>query len=202
MKTLNIFLGNEVIEQLVGDIIAVDSFAVTLIDAGYKDFVSIGDFDSCKGNQEELIKANSKMIKHPVEKDMGDLELALKYAVDNNYTDVIVYNVNCGNRNDHFINNILIFKKYHKDLKILIKDQNNEMYFLDKMNVISKSNYKYCSLIILEDTTNLVISNHFKYPFSGNVEKFDTRFISNELSDLEGNISYDRGEILLIMSKD
>lgn len=202
MKKVNIFLGNEIVEPLVGDIIAVDSFAMTLINAGYKDFISIGDFDSCKNDQEETIKLNSKMIKHPVEKDMGDLELALNYAANNGYSDVVLYNINCGKRIDHFINNILILKKYNKLLNITVKDNNNLMYFLNNHNVIEKSNYSYYSLIVLEDTQNLFISSEFKYSFSGSVDKFDTRFISNELVENKGIISYDSGDILLIMSKD
>lgn len=202
MKTLNIFLGNDVFEEITGDILAVDSFALALLDHGYKDFIAIGDFDSCSSEEKTFLDSQIQTITHPCEKDDGDFELALKYAIENNYSDVVAYNIKCGNRVDHFINNIAILKKYNKKLNIVVKDRSNYMYFLKEENNIEKSNFEYISLVILEDVTDLEISSDFKYPFKGNVERFDTRFISNSLVNELGKITYTSGEILLIMSKD
>ncbi|MFV0424793.1 MAG: thiamine diphosphokinase [Bacilli bacterium] len=202
MKKLNIFLGNQIFEPLDGDILAVDVFGINLINAGYRNFVSIGDFDSCSDKDFELLKNYSKLIKFPVEKDEGDLELAFIYAMEHKYTDVVVYNINCGKRLDHLLNNIFILKKYKNYFNLIIKDQNNIMYFLSSRTTIEKNKFSYISLMFFENTIGLNITTDFKYSFNGNVEKFNTSFISNELKNNSGTITFESGEVFLIQSKD
>lgn len=202
MKTLNIFLGNTLSYKIDGDIIAVDNFATTLINKGYKDFVAIGDFDSCSSEEFSVIKNNCNVIEFPEKKDYGDLELAFKYAIDNDYKEVIVHNIFCGNRVDHLLNNFFIYKKYKDNFELDIKDNNNFAYFLKNSNVINKNDFKYISLFILEDVKQLNISEDFKYSYLGDVSAYDTRFISNELCNSTGKIDFVSGEILIIFSND
>ncbi|MFV0499464.1 MAG: thiamine diphosphokinase, partial [Bacilli bacterium] len=187
MKLLNIFLGEHVPNEIVGDIIAVDCFGINLINAGHVNFISIGDFDSCVNDEFKQLEKHSLVKKFPAVKNEGDLELAILYGIENNYTHVLVHNIFCGNRVDHFINNILIFKKYKDRIDLRVKDEFNYMYFLKNNNMVYKSNYKYISLIILENVKNLLISDDFKYQVNGYVYQFDTRFISNELINNQGS---------------
>lgn len=202
MKKLNIFLGNEIFEELDGDTIAVDCFAMKLIEAGYKNFTSIGDFDSCTSEELSIIETNTNCIKYPSKKNEGDLELAFIYAIENNYDKVVVYNIYCGNRVDHLLNNFSIFKKYHEKLDIEIKDRNNLICFLKNDHIVKNSEYDYVSLLIMEDVEDLCISDDFKYSYKGNVKSFDPRFISNELVSSSGVITFKRGVILLVLSSD
>lgn len=202
MKILNIFLGNSLSYKIEGDIIAVDSFGVELIKQGYKNFTAIGDFDSCTNDEFNLIKENANVIEFPSKKDYGDLELAFIYAKNHYYEQVIVHNIYCGNRFDHLINNIFIYKKYKKYFDIYIKDDYNLVYFLKNENVIHKNDFKYISLFVLEDVISLNIDSSFKYSFSGDVDAFDTRFVSNELCQSFGKISFSSGEIMAVFSND
>ncbi len=202
MKHLNIFLGNDIFEEFHGDIIAVDSFAVNLIDAGYTNFVAIGDFDSCTDKEQELLINTVECQRYSAEKDFGDFELAFIYARENGYESITVYNINCGARIDHFINNIAIVSKYKDEFDITVKDRNNEMFFIKNHAVIEKSKHKYISFMFYEDVNSFELDENFKYSFKGDVKAGDTRFISNELVGEKGCVSFKYGVVLAILALD
>lgn len=202
MSKLNIFLGDDVFEQIEGDIVAVDAFAYHLIEAGYNNFISIGDFDSCVGNQFEVIANNSKILEFPKEKDESDLELALEYAVKQEYDNVLIYNLNCGNRLDHFFNNIKILLNYSNKLNISFKDRYNYGYVVEQSTTIKAMPYAYISFIALTNIDKLIIDDSFKYPYNGSVDVTDTFFVSNELVSDLGNITIENGKLLILFTND
>lgn len=200
MNKLNIFMGNDIFEKIEGDIIALDFFANTLIDNNYRDFVCIGDFDS--GNNFQRLEEHCTVIKHPCEKDEGDLELALIYAKDHDYDIVRVYNLNAGNRIDHFFNNIKLLLKYYKYYKIEIIDRYNYGYIICENAIVKKLDYKYVSFFPLNYIENLYISDDFKYSYNSNANIFDSFFISNELVKQEGVVNITNGNLLILFSND
>ncbi len=183
MKKLNIFLGHDVFEHITGDLLAVDSFALSLIKAGYKDFDSIGDFDSCNDDERSEIFNLSNAIEFESEKDETDLELALLYARDNFYEEVVIYNIICGNRLDQLLYNFKLVLKYKKYFNIVIKDRYNLMYEIKGSIDVNIKNYKYVSFLNLNDIESFTVKN-VKYELDNQfIDKFSTMLISNELID-------------------
>ena len=76
--------------------------------------VLIGDFDSAK-NFEKV----KDRIEYPKRKDFTDGELAVAYAVDNGYEDIVLIAMT-GDRFDHSIADILLLEKCKNG--VLIKD--------------------------------------------------------------------------------
>ena len=89
--------------------------------------VLIGDFDSAK-NFEKV----KDRIEYPKRKDFTDGELAVAYAVDNGYEDIVLIAMT-GDRFDHSIADILLLEKCKNGVLI---DDNNEIYLLkDKLSL-------------------------------------------------------------------
>ncbi len=201
MSRLNIFLGDDVFETISGDIIALDYFAINLIDAGYKGFSCIGDFDG-EGDFEVLEK-NCNVITYPSAKDESDLELALIYALENNYDKVRIYNLNIGNRLDHLINNLRLIVKYQQHYEIEIVDRYNYGYFIGSgKNLIKSRDYQYISFFPLTNNMEITISDDFKYPYQSNVNTLTTLLVSNELLENEGLVTINNGNLFALFSND
>ena len=93
--------------------------------------VLIGDFDSAK-NFEKV----KDRIEYPKRKDFTDGELAVAYAVDNGYEDIVLIAMT-GDRFDHSIADILLLEKCKNGVLI---DDNNEIYLLkDKLSLNGKT---------------------------------------------------------------
>ena len=68
-------------------VIAADGGYETLKKLNIEPDVIIGDFDSLKSD----LPQNGNIIKHPVKKNDTDTLLAIKYGLENGYTDFIIY---------------------------------------------------------------------------------------------------------------
>ncbi len=81
-------------------IIAADGGLKYVEEAGLKADIVMGDFDSLG-----FVPEGDNVIKHPVMKDDTDMMLAVKYALEKGYKEIIIYG-GTGGRLDHFIANI------------------------------------------------------------------------------------------------
>lgn len=112
--------------------------------------ILIGDFDSVS----ELPETAEK-IKYPKRKDFTDGEIAVKYAVEHGFDDILLLAMT-GDRADHTITDILLLTQCPKGC---IMDDNNEIYLLrDSVAVGGKAG----------DTVSIV-------PVGGNVEGITTQ---------------------------
>lgn len=158
----------------------------------------IGDFDSLNSK----IHGNFPIISLPKEKNDTDLMAAIKYAVNHNFN---VINLYCalGGRLDHMLGNIQsgIYASKH-GLAVNIYDNENEMHFLSKSNIVVSKKAGYSmSVLSLTDKCENVSIHGAKYCLNkAELINSEPIGISNEWID-DIKIEVDNGVLLVIMSK-
>jgi thiamine pyrophosphokinase len=199
---INIIIGSEIRKNYQGQVIGVDKSAYYLIEAGYSDFVAIGDFDSCNEEEFRLIGEKARVVKHPSIKDCSDLELAIDYCLEHFNEDITIHNIYAGNRLDHLYANILLLKKgISKGITIYHNDSNNCAYVLtpNKYKILTLK--QYISFFALEEVNSLSLID-FKYPLEGyRLKVGDPLCVSNAVTTTS-KLEFDSGLLLVIESND
>ena len=174
--------------------IAADSGIKTAEKLNIKPDVLIGDFDSF--NLLNLKYDDIKIIKYPAEKNDSDLMLAIKYALDLNYKNIIIIGGLDG-RIDHTLANIF-YLKYIKNHggSGYITNGYNKISYLENSCVKIYKNYKYVSVIPVSPEIRGVTLKGFKYLIDNAAVRFEEPYtICNEI--LAGLNGSDYGEILI-----
>ncbi len=137
-------------------IIAADSGYNHLLKAGIKPDLIIADFDSS-----EKPDINCKIISIPVEKDSGDTFACVKYATDNGYKEIEIFNA-LGNRFDHSYANLLCLDYCRKHgVKCVLTDVNNRISLITDTCTFKKD-YRFFSLFaFLEDCFGVTIKGAY-----------------------------------------
>ena len=92
-------------------VVCADGGAGHLAAMGILPHVVIGDLDSITpAHQSDLEAANVAFLRHPVDKDYTDTELAAQWAMDNGATEITFLGTT-GTRLDHTLANILSYGK-------------------------------------------------------------------------------------------
>ena len=152
--------------------------------------VLIGDFDSAEGfeNVEDRIQ-------YPTRKDFTDGELAVKYAVENGYSDIVLIAMT-GDRADHTIADILLLGKCPNGVLI---DDNNEIYLLKDSIEIRGEKGQTLSIIPINGNAEGITTQGLEYPLKDDTLYFaDTRGISNIMTENKCTISLKKGMALVI----
>ena len=184
-------------------IICADGGANHLKTMGILPHVIIGDFDSINLQDKSFYKNNNiKLIKHPVDKDATDTELATDYAVEQNAHDITFIGAT-GNRLDHTLANIFLLKQIaYKKIQCRIIDDNNEIFLVTDKITLKKTN-SFISIIPITAKAEGVTTFGLKYPLTNAEIKFGSSLgISNQFLDEEATISLKKGILLVIKSKD
>ncbi|GCE16052.1 thiamine diphosphokinase [Tengunoibacter tsumagoiensis] len=102
-------------------IIAADSGAATALDYGYRPAIVVGDFDSLAAPLVQQLQLDGcQFIRHPVEKDETDTELALEIAISHGATRITLLGALGGTRFDHMLANIFLLLAYpHLPVRII-----------------------------------------------------------------------------------
>ena len=152
--------------------------------------VLVGDFDSAK-NFEKV----KDRIEYPKRKDFTDGELAVSYAVDNGYEDIVLIAMT-GDRFDHSIADILLLEKCKNGVLI---DDNNEIYLLkDKLSLNGKTG-QTLSIIPIKDNAVGITTDGLEYPLNDETLYFgSSRGISNIMLADKCNITIKSGMALVI----
>ena len=89
-------------------IIAADGGTRHALSAGVLPHVVIGDLDSLdEADRAQLDRSNVRLIIYPAHKDDTDLELALRYALDQHATEIVVCSA-LGGRWDQSLANLML----------------------------------------------------------------------------------------------
>lgn len=177
-------------------VICADGGYDSAVRANLKPSVVLGDMDSVKN-------APEGSIVYPTEKDETDSEIAIDYAIDHGFSEIILAGFT-GTRLDHTLNNILLLKKIaDKGLSGVIVDDNNEIYYLKDKLSLSGNRGDFLSIIpVFGDLTGITTYN-LKYPLNNETLYFGkSRGISNELLGSNAEITVKSGEGIVIKSKD
>lgn len=182
-----------------------DNFFTICADGGY-DYaleygiipdIVIGDMDSVK---EEITQ---KTLIFPKEKNETDSEIAINYAIENGFRELVMTGFT-GSRLDHTLNNILLLKMaYEKGAEAVIVDENNEIYYLDKKLTLDANPGEFLSIIPIDGDVFGVTAENVKYPLNDETLYFGkSRGISNEFLGQTCTITVKSGSAIVIKSKD
>ena len=172
-------------------IIGADIGAYILAENKISFDLAIGDFDSAKEDQIQVIKQFAKeVVKFPIMKNYTDTFLAVEEAKKRGYHDIEIYG-GIGNRIDHTYANILLTT--NDNIKII--STNEKLYTLHPGVYNISNTYRYISFFALDNVEQLSLSG-FEYElFNYNLSTNDPLCISNMGS---GTITFTKGKLLVI----
>lgn len=186
-------------------IVAADRGALFAVQHGIRPHMSLGDFDSIDATQFEIVQKGSEQVSacDPVWKDLTDTEMAFEYALASGVQEMVILGAT-GTRLDHTIANIhLLTVAEQRGVPATLIDANNEIRLATRSLTITRSNYKYVSLIPLTGQVTGITLHGFRYPLQDAVLNMgQTLGISNELVENTGTIELKSGKLLVIQSKD
>lgn len=185
-------------------LVCADSGADCIYKYKIKPNILIGDFDSASNEVLEYYKKNcSDIIKFPAEKDFTDTELALKEVLKLEVSEIVFLGCT-GTRIDHLFGNIgLLNRCLNLGIKAFIKDENNEMFIINKESTLRGTRGTLFSIQAFGDEVKELSIVGAKYPLKDYNLKFgDPRTVSNEFLDGDVTISFKTGKVIVMKSKD
>lgn len=185
--------------------VGVDSGTLVLLKNGISPVHAIGDFDSLSHKELEWIRELPVELNvFPQRKDETDMELALKWTLSQNPSEIIILGAS-GGRLDHlFINAQLLLKGFEQKVPVFLLDRWNKVRILQEgVHSIIKESYPYLSLIPLSEQVDGLTLKGFKYPLQNQkLVQGSSLCVSNELIMQKGTVSFKRGKLYLIQSRD
>lgn len=168
----------------------------------------VGDFDSLPPEILEWYKKESKIpIReyNPV-KDATDTMIALDKAIRKKSSEIWILG-GTGTRLDHVFANIHILKNaWNAKIPAYLVDSRNIICLPVERNfTLKKSSQhgKYVSFFALEGEVEGLVLRGFKYPLDGFcLNNLESLGVSNEILEEEAEISWEKGILLMIQSKD
>lgn len=188
-------------------LIAADSGLEAVSDLGLPVTHIVGDFDSAEAGilDSYVNRADVDIRRFRPEKDATDTEIALRLALELGCDEIILTGCT-GSRLDHVWGNVqLLSIAKEASAKAWLLDSCNRISLIDRGTVIKKSEQygKYISLFPLGGTVEDLTLKGFKYPLTDYfLAPVDSRCVSNEIADEEGMITYKKGQLLLMETRD
>ncbi len=185
-------------KQIANDcdlLIAADGGAKYFLEIGLTPQIIIGDMDSI---DPDMCKSDSgiEYIRYPAVKDKSDAELAVEYALEHGYEQVILIAAT-GGRLDHILGNIALVTGYPGRVAIL--DGASTLVAVDKSEkcVLHGRIGSVVSLMPFSLDTLKVRTKGLKYPLRDECLLSATHGLSNELSQTEACICVSEGIMLI-----
>ncbi|WP_350344890.1 thiamine diphosphokinase [Proteinivorax tanatarense] len=157
--------------------------------------ILIGDMDSVK--KVPIVKT----IKHPVEKNQSDLELALEYIFNNHSIKekIVVFGLT-GGRVDHQLFNLFVLREYAKKIDFICETEKEKILVTKGDSLIKNFKGKTFSIFPLEDYQKITIRGA-KYPLKEKkINMGDSLTLSNVCIDEELFV-YSKGVVAIIINK-
>lgn len=179
-------------------IIACDKGYQYAEEAGVRPQLLVGDFDSYTG----ALPADIPILDLPVEKDDTDTMAAIRYAVQEGYSEIVLYCA-LGGRLDHLLGNVqsAVFA-VERGCRVHIIDTDNLLYFFTDgaLTLPPRAGWSL-SLLSLTDRCENVSVTGVKYPLRDATLTNEFPIgVSNEWRG-EAQISVGCGVLLVVMSK-
>lgn len=152
--------------------------------------VLLGDFDSAQGFSEI-----EDRIEYPARKDYTDGELAVMYAAEHGYDDILLLGMS-GDRFDHTLTDIFLLMKCKNGVLI---DDNNEIYLLrDRLSLKGQKGQTISIIPVNGDAVGLSTKG-LEYPLCNETLHFgEGRGVSNVMTEDKCEITIQSGTALVI----
>jgi thiamine pyrophosphokinase len=183
-------------------IIAADGGLRNALSLGAVPRLLIGDLDSISsGELEEAQKAGVEILRFPPEKDETDLELAVRYAVENRYQAVRILGA-LGGRLDQTLGNIALLADTPPEVDIRLDDGLEEVLLINSRAEIEGGPGDLISLIPWGMPAEGVATKGLRYPLRGEtLRPHKTRGISNELLGWRATVILSKGTLIAVHSR-
>ena len=190
-------MSKNIIQDDSYDYIGVDSGALLLMEAKIPMRFAVGDFDSMTEDEFQRLQGACQIIRHPVQKNETDSELAVSLCKKKGYEEIILYGALSG-RIDHTLANIRLLMYRYPHLVLL--DDHQKITLLSKGEFNSTKTYEFLVILLtLEDT--IITLEGFTYPlYKEPITVKDIFCVSNSIVHEEAKVTLDIGKVLCIQS--
>ena len=181
-------------------VICVDGGARNALALGFEPRLVVGDMDSIGTElRERLEKGGCRFIEHPPRKDETDSELAVRYALAESVTELVMLAA-LGGRIDHTLANVMLLAIPElSHVKARVIDGNQELLLVRDEIVIEGSVGDVVSLVPLSGDVVGVRTEGLQYALSGGTLKFGAaRGVSNVLVARQARVEIRDGLLLLV----
>ena len=170
--------------------------------------LAVGDFDSLSPEGAAYMESleGLEIVRLCPEKDDSDTQSAVNHIMEKGARDILIMGAT-GTRLDHVMANIgLLSLGKDKGVRISLVDQWNYITLADSGTVLERDSQfgKYVSFFTVGgDVTGLTLKG-FKYPLDKyHLTVSDSGLtVSNEIAEDTAEVTYDSGQLLMIMSRD
>ncbi len=196
----------ELVRRLIspGDtLLTADGGTRLALALGLAPSVIIGDLDSLTDeHRRELDAAGTEIRQYPRDKNETDFELALRYAVNARYREIIVVAA-LGDRLDQTLGNLgLLTAPFLVGLDVRVDDGVERAYFVRTQAQVEGRPGDLVSLIPWGGEVIGVTTVGLRWPLRGEtLYPYQTRGISNELLGETASVSLKSGLLLVIHSR-
>ncbi|HEY5269594.1 MAG TPA: thiamine diphosphokinase [Anaerolineales bacterium] len=196
----------ELVRRLIspGDtLLAADGGTRLALALGLPPSVIIGDLDSLTDeHRRELDAAGTEIRQYSRDKNETDFELALRYAVDAGYREIIIVAA-LGDRLDQTLGNLgLLTAPFLVGLDVRVDDGVERAYFVRTQAQVEGRPGDLVSLIPWGGEVIGVTTVGLRWPLQGEtLYPYQTRGISNELLGETASVSLKSGLLLVIHSR-
>lgn len=168
----------------------------------------VGDFDSLSEKGQAFLQQHQRLeiLRLKPEKDDSDTQSAVKLAVEKGAEDILILG-GTGGRMDHTMANLgLLSLGEEMGVHIALADAWNYMTLIKSGTILHRDRQfgKYVSFFPLGGPVPGVVLQGFKYPLDGHyLTAADSGLtVSNEITEEDAMVTYERGSMLMIMSRD
>jgi thiamine pyrophosphokinase len=181
-------------------IIAADGGTRHALSAGVLPHVVIGDLDSlAEADRAQLDRAGVRLIVYPAHKDYTDLELALRYALDQHATEIVICSALGGRWDQSLANLMLLTQPALAHVSACIVDRRLSIQVVRGRAEIAGRAGDLLSLIALQGDARGVTIEGCEYPLSNATLPFGaTLGISNVLRDSVARVTVAEGLVLAL----
>ncbi|MBI5944003.1 MAG: thiamine diphosphokinase [Chloroflexi bacterium] len=181
-------------------LIGADGGARHIMSLGLLPNFVIGDLDSLtEDDMYELGSADVRVDQYPADKDETDLELAIKYALQLDFTSIVIIAA-LGGRTDQALGNIsLLTDLAASNADIRFDDGVEEMFFCRNQAQVKGRSADLVSLIPWGGDVSGVVTTGLKWTLRGEtLFSYKTRGISNEMIDGTATVQVQSGLLLIV----
>lgn len=189
-------------------LIAADKGLEFFLHTGTKPDMAVGDFDSISCEGEEFLRnlAETEICRLRPEKDDSDTQSAVCRAAERGGKNMVLFGC-LGKRLDHtFANMGLLVWGQKRGIRISIYDRNNYITMIESGAILKKNEQfgKYVSFFPLGGDVPGLTLKGFKYPLNRHYLTVSDcgLTVSNEIFEEEAEVTFDRGNLVMIMSRD
>jgi thiamine pyrophosphokinase len=191
------------LSKKVDFIIGVDGGAGKLIKCGITPDLVVGDFDSIRDSELNLLKKKGvNILQFPEDKEYSDTDLAINVALKKHFDAFILSGMLYGRIDHMFFNASLLYPLLKKGKDAYILEEREEIYITGGRRKIKTKKGNIVSLYPLTNVVQGVKTSGLKYQLSGKtLLKGKTLTLSNIAVSNVVQVEVKKGALLIIVQK-